>query len=262
LAGTENGIFLSNNNGKSWTSSGLINTFVSALVVSGTSIFAGTGSGVFISNNNGNTWAPCNNDMPNSDVRALTTNAGKIFAGTNGNGVFLSINNGKNWIPVNNNLTDYVVHSLTIFGTNVFAGTDHGVLLSTNYGGTWIPFNIGLEYSQVKVLTIDGGFIFAGTYGTGVWKRPLSELSKLNYVSNNKKLIIYPNPTQGKFVINGINKINSVAVYNLLGEVVYSNTNVNQLVSREIDLSYLEKGIYLVTVYGDDGELNKKIVIE
>jgi hypothetical protein len=49
FAGTEGGVFLSTDNGTSWTqaSTGLTSTLVSALAVSGTNLFAGTDGGVW-----------------------------------------------------------------------------------------------------------------------------------------------------------------------------------------------------------------------
>jgi hypothetical protein len=45
------GVFLSTNNGTSWTATGLTNTNVYAFAVSGTNLFAGTPDGVFLSTN-------------------------------------------------------------------------------------------------------------------------------------------------------------------------------------------------------------------
>ena len=57
FAGTGGGgVFLSTNNGTSWTQTGYTNPFVNALTVSGTNLFAGTGVGVFLSTNNGTSW--------------------------------------------------------------------------------------------------------------------------------------------------------------------------------------------------------------
>jgi len=59
FAGTSVGVFLSTDNGTSWTSAGLTKTDVRALIVSGTNLFAGTdGSGVFHSTDYGTTLPP------------------------------------------------------------------------------------------------------------------------------------------------------------------------------------------------------------
>jgi len=164
FAGTDGGVFLSSNNGTSWTSVGLTNQVVNSFAVSGTNLFAGTpGGGVFLSTNNGTSWNQVNNGLTNQVIEALAVFGTKIFVGTNGGGVFLSTNNGSNWSPVNNGLTTQWVWSLAVSGTNLFAGTAGGVFLSTNNGSNWSPVNNGLTNQVVMALLVSGTNIFAGT---------------------------------------------------------------------------------------------------
>src|SRR5271157_4921638 len=55
FAGTSVGVFLSTNNGTSWTAI-IVGPMVLSLAVSGSNIFAGTNEGVFLSTNNGTSW--------------------------------------------------------------------------------------------------------------------------------------------------------------------------------------------------------------
>src|ERR1035438_3323604 len=67
-------------------------------------IFAGTYyGGVFLSTNNGTSWTAVNNGLTGSGltVNALAVSGTNIFAGTN-SGVYLSTNNGSNWTQINN----------------------------------------------------------------------------------------------------------------------------------------------------------------
>jgi len=85
FAGTYNGgVFLSTNGGASWTevNTGLTNTNIWALVVSGTHLFAGTADGVFLSTDNGTNWTPVNTGLTSTDVRSLVVKDGYLFAGT------------------------------------------------------------------------------------------------------------------------------------------------------------------------------------
>ena len=66
-----------------------------AFAVSGTNLFAGTyGDGVFLSTNNGASWTAVNNGLTDLYVWALAVSGTNLFAGTYGSGVFLSTNNG------------------------------------------------------------------------------------------------------------------------------------------------------------------------
>ncbi|MHB8581408.1 MAG: WD40/YVTN/BNR-like repeat-containing protein [Ignavibacteriaceae bacterium] len=54
------------------------------------------GGGVFLSTNNGTSWTPVNTGLPTIKiVQTLAINGTNIFAGLNGGGVFLSTNTGK-----------------------------------------------------------------------------------------------------------------------------------------------------------------------
>ena len=178
FAGTGgSGVFLSINNGTSWTAvnSGLTNPDISSLAVSGSNVFAGTGSsGVFLSTNNGTGWKAVNSGLTNLDVTALAVSGSNIFAGTYGGGVFLSINSGARWTAVNSGLTNLDVTALAVTGGNTLAGTNGGgVFLSINNGTSWTAVNSGFTSNyalMIKTLAVSGGNIFAGTSGVDVYE--------------------------------------------------------------------------------------------
>jgi hypothetical protein len=62
----------------------LTNTYVRALAVSGTNLFAGTFGGVFLSTNNGTSWTAASTGLTNTYVSALAVSGTNLFAGTNG----------------------------------------------------------------------------------------------------------------------------------------------------------------------------------
>jgi hypothetical protein len=66
--------------------------------------------------------------------------------------------------------------------------------------------------------------------------------------------LIYPNPTSGIIKVN-CNNINSIEVYNSLGNKVVENKSHNT-----IDLSFQTNGIYLIKVLTDSGVINKIII--
>ncbi|MBU2583896.1 MAG: T9SS type A sorting domain-containing protein, partial [Bacteroidetes bacterium] len=175
-------------------------TDVLSLAVSGTNLFAGTwGGGVFLSTNNGTSWTAASTGLTNTDVEALAVSGTNLFAGTYG-GVFLSTNNGISWTATSTGLTNTDVLSLAVSSTNLFAGTWGGIFLSTNNGTNWTEVNTGLTNTSVMSLASDlSGNLFAGTYGGGVWRRPLSEMTAVERLSTDvpTHFILsqnYPNP--------------------------------------------------------------------
>ena len=73
-----------------------------------------------------------------------------------------------------------------------------------------------------------------------------------------EKVTIYPNPAKNVLQINaGTVSINSVVINSLDGKQVLRAEN-----TKQIDVSSLTSGIYLVKVTGENFETVKKIVIE
>ena len=208
FAGTDpGGVFLSTDNGSTWSATTLMNTRASVLVVAGQNLFAGTqGDGVYLSTNNGKNWTWASNGLRNTYVTALVLSGTNLFAGTSG-GVFLSTDNGTSWTTVNYGLTSTSIQSLGISGaylfaglnsggvflssdngtqwgysglttavantfcssgTKLFAGTNKGVFLSTDNGTRWSSVNAGLTNTAVNMLAVSGTNLFAGT-GGGVY---------------------------------------------------------------------------------------------
>ena len=123
------GVFRSTNSGKSWTlpSARLSNEIVYALGVKDTNLFAATGEGVFLSTDNGTSWTAAG--LSNAIVSALAiwgTNifAGTVYTGVSNGGIFLSTDNGTSWTAVDTGLTNTNISSLAISETDLFAGTN------------------------------------------------------------------------------------------------------------------------------------------
>ncbi len=174
FAGTSSGVYLSANNGISWSAvdSGMPYIDVVSLAVSGSNIFAGVGNpvtyiggGVYLSTNNGNSWVAVDSGLPaNTYVNVLAVSRNNIFAGTN-SGVYLSTNNGSKWTTVNSGLTDTLITSFVVKDTNIFVGTQGGVYLSSDSGKSWTLKNNGFDFmaNSIWSLALSGDTIYAGT---------------------------------------------------------------------------------------------------
>jgi hypothetical protein len=250
------GVFLSTNNGTSWTkvNTGLMDTSVYAFAVDSngvgsTNLFAGTNGGVFLSRDNGTNWTPASTGL--KYVRSLAVfpheaSGTYLFAGmlTLGAGVLLSTNNGTSWAKVDSGLGSYVP-ALAVSGTSLFAGTCEylkagppiGVLLSTNNFAGWAAVNEGLplrypgystDYLDIRCLAIAGQNLFAGT-DDGVWRRPLSEtitsagLPLAEFPTQFSLRQNYPNPfnpsTTIKFELPKSSVV-TLSVFDILGREV------------------------------------------
>ena len=83
---------------------------------------------------------------------------------------------------------------------------------------------------------------------------------------NNSDLLVYPNPTNGKFRVNYSDNsghyVQSIAVYNLLGETVNGMNETRSASYTDIDLSQVSRGIYFVKVQLADKTYTQKICKE
>ena len=149
----------------------------------GTNLFAGTDNGVYLSTNNGTSWSGVSTGLlptgvyQYSIVRSFAVVGAAVFAESSGGSVYMSTNNGASWVAADSGLTNTIVQSIVASGTNLFAGTyDDGVYLSTNNGTSWTAASTGLPNAVVQVLAISGTDLIAGTFSSDVWRRPLSEM--------------------------------------------------------------------------------------
>jgi len=178
----DSGVFLSTNNGASWTAvnNGLTNTRV------------------FLSSSNGAYWTAVNNGLTNTRIVSFAVSGSMLFAGTS-RGVFLSTNNGTSWTAINTGLTSIEVRSLAIKGANFFAGTSDG--------GVWrrplseIVTTVEEDFNQVPV-----GFA-------------LSQNHPNPFLSGATSQAVRNSSTQISFALPSAQKV-TLKVYNLAGQEV------------------------------------------
>lgn len=81
---------------------------------------------------------------------------------------------------------------------------------------------------------------------------------------NASTLTIFPNPNDGHFTLNLKEPLsggnNTIDVFNLSGQRIYSGIIPKSELSREIDLSFLSSGIYILRLTGDKKVITKKFV--
>ena len=88
----------------------------------------------------------------------------------------------------------------------------------------------------------------------------------VNDCSNITELIkgnmeVYPNPNNGEFVITTSNEVMNVTITDVRGKVVYTNNTVNNN-TINVNLSDLEKGMYMINVETTNGTMTENVIVQ
>ena len=145
------GLFLSQNDGRSWTIVSRFNVWCLAIV--GTKILAGTDNGVYGSNDGGVTWAPLG--LQGNKISALTVQDNQIFAGTGTGDVLYSTDYDPNWTGMNSGQKVPAVTALLVSGRYLLIGTQGRGVYRTAlpYNGFFTMFHIILLLLLVALAT-------------------------------------------------------------------------------------------------------------
>ena len=172
-AGTDSGVYMSSDNGTSWTQelNGLNNPeiFSFAITPDGT-VLAGTeGGGIFRSTNFGASWDPSSSGLPDSsNILSLASDGhGNVYAGHSMHGVFYSSDDGLHWVARNAGMDSQTIFSLTVTPNGmVYAGGDRYIFSSSDEGAHWdTSLNTVYPGDEVLALAADSsGDVFAGTF--------------------------------------------------------------------------------------------------
>jgi hypothetical protein len=194
--------------------------------------------------------------------------------------VYRSTDYGSSWVPVNNGLTVLDVMSFAVKDNNLFAGTwNGGVFHTQDYGANWEPVNTGLTnpvtqtYAVTQTLATDGAYLYAGDRGTGVWRRPLSEMitSAETLASGLPSWYAlaqnYPNPfnpsTTITFELPQSSEVR-LGVFDMLGREVSMLVNERRdagIHEVKFDGSRLASGVYFYRLQAGEFVQAKKLVI-
>ena len=247
-AGTRVGLYVSTDDGESWSARPLTENVNIIIMNSSDHVFAATGSGIYRSIDNGATWIQTG--LVGHSVYALAINSQEhLFAGTY-QGVYVSVDNGDTWTQ--SGLIDQGIRSLTINSLDcIFAGIITGIYRSANSGSTWVLLDVGLDtlYDVRYLVSPPNDHIFAGVYdysdqGSGVYRSAddgdtwqctnhgLTDSANLRYLATNCNGDIFAGTEHGLFrsIDDGDNWALSgvpnsyVCALNFVGEHLFAET--------------------------------------
>ncbi len=113
-------------------------------------------------------------------------------------------------------------------------------------------------------LSISGTLSVQAVNGCGVGNKVDLDITidpnaaNLNYLS--KDIVISPNPTSDLLSVSGNEKITNIQILTMNGQVVYSNDFDSN--NANVNVSNLEKGMYLISITSENETRTEKIVIK
>ncbi len=127
------------------------------------------------------------------------------------------------------------------------------------------------EFARSIFQTNDGGYIFSGislsndgdlTSNYGDFDYWVVKLSSATFISEEitESILMYPNPTSGKFTINIPEHISeaSLKIINSLGEIIYTENN---FINGKSYSPNLKSGIYYIIIEEKDFILRQKLIM-
>ncbi|MFA6572279.1 MAG: T9SS type A sorting domain-containing protein [Bacteroidota bacterium] len=169
-AGTEKGLFISEDNGDNWKeliTQDTIDMRVLSVAVKGDTIIIGTRSlGLFISFDNGSKWKNLHNmfditiDIPINAI--VFDNSGSIYVGSENYEISSSSNYGDSW---DHKFYEkgYEVTAFICIGNNIIAGTNLGILFSKNGSSLDFYSRKRLDSIGISSFAKNENNVFAGT---------------------------------------------------------------------------------------------------
>ncbi len=123
--------------------------------------------------------------------------------------------------------------------------------------------NISLEILNSKVIKMNGEEIpmFTSNEAVKVYRTQKDVVGVKEVSAQKAKINIYPNPANNMVTVDASGqKINDIAIINVLGEVV-ANVKANGSAKAEINVAHLPAGVYFVRIASGNQLYQQKLII-
>ncbi len=250
--------------GAHWLDMSLPSTFcnnINAAIIYQDELFAAACGGAELLHYqaNNNTWTLSNQALPSIEIRMLTAVETKMLLVLNNDDLYARASKEENWERTGSVPED--ARCFTHIDDYLFAGTRSGIYYTSDYGASWIVVHEGLINKFINDLHISNDTLYAATYGSGVWKCPLSifMLSINKQDQESASPLFFPNPAKDHICFCNRPEIyGQVSIYDTKGGVVLQE-NVSP--GSTLNISQLSYGLYIVTLSNDEGKFYNKLLV-
>jgi hypothetical protein len=177
--------------------------------------------------------------------------------------IYISNNCGQSWTRIfadaENGSGNFATHPLI----DGFIPVEPWDWCSNGWGAACITLNLDAYAGQPDIRIAFESFSFYGNpmFITDIRMGPTVGLTDLE--ASGRKLVLSPNPTDGKLSISSLDgkSIQSLRVLDASGKQVYQANAINKA-KVDLDLASLKKGMYIVTALIDNQGYTEKLLIQ
>ena len=283
--GSENGTYVLSNFSGSWSKvSGVPGAIHFWSDPSNSNIYIGK----YISENNGSSWSSVSGLGEVGKVYSYNRFDGKVYAGVfskiKGKPFLFEASDGKSFSSFTSGMdskaqtTRHVVYGDSLIVDANIAGGNSIIYYKKPGDASFSEFdNSGLPNKKVEPIYANAYSLFLGSV-EGVYRYDLQALPEVpdtvdqieyppletalpSNISNTNELNIYPNPASSFVNIKSSESIRSINIHNMQGQVVKQIEGLSSK-ALSLNLSELNKGLYLMQLQGQDGKINMHKIIK
>lgn len=123
-----------------------------------------------------------------------------------------------------------------------------------------IPYPLGITWADDHLWGLSSGLSIGNSR---IYKFDfLLSSSDYTKVTSNRSVTVFPNPTSNQVTISSPDLIQSIELYTMIGEKVYTMSGMNPTLPYEIDLSAFPKGVYLIRTFDGLRFYVEKLVVQ
>lgn len=144
------------------------------------------------------------------------------------------------------------------------------LISSLALGYQWIKDNVDIMFAQNQKYTVTG----SGTYrvrttdanGCQLTSNAIAVIpTSINPLNINEEVKLYPNPAKGTVQLQfdaGLNESYQLHIYTLQGKLLNTQSFIaSSIVTKQINITNLPAGIYIVSLTGNQKQIRRKLVV-
>ncbi len=181
----------------------------------------------------------------------------------------------SNYVLTSPETVSYLTNNTNNWLFGMMQGTSMSAPLVAGIIALWLQAKPNLTVAQIKTIlqntSITDSFTGTGTaIPNNTWGRgKINALAGMLYINqflnidtfnNSNNFVVYPNPTTSKIYITSKDYVGTYEIFNTLGQKISEGSFNSILDEKELDLSSLQSGLYILNFKGANSNKSVRII--